>query len=77
MKRKLTSLPAVEARTADLDEALRLVMELMAIPGLSGEEAAVADVHHGAAARAAAPGSAIRTTRPIAALADQRRIRAI
>lgn len=45
----------------DLDEALRLVMELMAIPGLSGDEAAVAAYIIERLREAGAPATAIRT----------------
>src|SRR5947209_7766479 len=47
----------------DLDEALRLVMQLMAIPGLSGDEAAVAAFITERLREAGAPASAIRTDR--------------
>jgi tripeptide aminopeptidase len=47
----------------DLDEALRLVMQLMAIPGLSGEEAGVAAFITKRLRDAGAPASAIRTDR--------------
>ncbi|HEV2968696.1 MAG TPA: M20/M25/M40 family metallo-hydrolase [Pirellulales bacterium] len=47
----------------DLDEALRLVMQLMAIPGLSGEEGCVAAFITERLREAGAPASAIRTDR--------------
>src|SRR5438132_14084317 len=47
----------------DLDEALRLVMQLMAIPGLSGDEAAVAAFITERLCEAGAPAAAIRTDR--------------
>jgi tripeptide aminopeptidase len=47
----------------DLDEALRLVMRLMAIPGLSGQEAGVAAFITERLREAGAPASAIRTDR--------------
>lgn len=47
----------------DLDEALRLVMQLMAIPGLSGDEAAVAAFITERLREAGAPAAAIRTDR--------------
>jgi tripeptide aminopeptidase len=47
----------------DPDEALRLVMELMAIPGLSGDEAAVAEFITARLREEGAPVSAIRSDR--------------
>jgi tripeptide aminopeptidase len=47
----------------DLDEALHLVMQLMAIPGLSGDEAAVAAFITERLREAGAPAAAIRTDR--------------
>ena len=47
----------------DLDEALQLVMQLMAIPGLSGDEAAVAEFIIARLREAGAGAAAIRTDR--------------
>lgn len=54
---------AADLPEPDLDEALRLVMELMAIPGLSGDEAAVAAFITERLREAGAPAAAIRTDR--------------
>ena len=66
--RKLTStpdprLPTSGSRlpTPDLTRAQQLVLELMAIPGKSGDEAAVADYIRGKLLAAGAPGDAIKT----------------
>lgn len=58
-------LPRPEPRTLNpepsLDRAQQLVLELMAIPGKSGEEAAVAEYIRGKLLAASAPAEAIRT----------------
>src|SRR5437762_14383292 len=54
---------ASAAPEPDHDEALRLVMQLMAIPGLSGDEAAVAAFITERLREAGAPAAAIRTDR--------------
>jgi tripeptide aminopeptidase len=51
------------ATEPDLDEALQLVMDLMAIPGLSGDEAAVAEFVTELLRAAGAPAAAVRTDR--------------
>jgi tripeptide aminopeptidase len=58
---KLQSTPPTPATSArpDLDEALRLVMQLMALPGLSGREGAVAQFIMEQLRHAGAPESAI------------------
>jgi tripeptide aminopeptidase len=58
---KSKAAPAAAVAEPDLDEALRLVMELMAIPGLSGDEAAVAAFITERLRESGAPASAIRT----------------
>ena len=45
----------------DLDEAVQLVLELMAVPGGSGQERAVADAITQHLLAAGAPAAAIRT----------------
>src|SRR5687768_4325546 len=59
--RKPPSTPTPDPRlpTPDLARAQRLVLELMAIPGKSGEEAAVADYIRGKLLAAGAPADAI------------------
>ncbi len=61
-KQSVATVP-VSAAGPDPDEELRLVMELMAIPGLSGQEADVAQFIVARLREAGAPASAIRTDR--------------
>ncbi len=55
--------PSTTLPELDLDEAVQLVLELMAIPGGSGQEKAVADTITQHLRIAGAPASAIRTDR--------------
>jgi tripeptide aminopeptidase len=59
--RKLVPTPDPKLPTPDLTRAQQLVMELMAIPGKSGEEAAVADYIRGKLLAAGAPQGALKT----------------